>query len=154
MLDVLLLAIGVLALALLHLGRGAGPGAPAGRRRRATRPVPASTCVAPSGWSAGVPGLVALIAFSCFNNFLGGAFMALMDAYGLSLVSVQAWGLLWGVLSAGVIVGGLLVARIGLGSQPGAYPAAGQPRAVDGHRAVPAAQSRSCCCRRDGGRSC
>ena len=27
-----------------------------------------------------------------FNNFLGGAFMALMDAYGLSLVSVQAWG--------------------------------------------------------------
>ena len=59
-----------------------------------------------------------LIAFSCFNNFLGGTFMALMDAYGLSLVSVQAWGLLWGVLSTGVIVGGLLVARIGLGSNP------------------------------------
>ena len=36
-----------------------------------------------------VPGLTALIAFSCFNNFIGGAFMALMDAYGLSLVSVQ-----------------------------------------------------------------
>ena len=49
-----------------------------------------------------VPGLLALILFSCFNNFLGGAFMALMDAYGLSLVSVQAWGLLWGALSAGV----------------------------------------------------
>ena len=47
-----------------------------------------------------MPGLFALIAFSCFNNFLGGVFMALMDAYGLSLVSVQAWGLLWGVLSA------------------------------------------------------
>ena len=31
-----------------------------------------------------------------FNNFLGGVFMALMDAYGLSLVSVQAWGLLLG----------------------------------------------------------
>ena len=45
----------------------------------------------------GVPGLLALIVFSCFNNFLGGTFMALMDAYGLSLVSVQAWGLLWGV---------------------------------------------------------
>ena len=29
--------------------------------------------------------------------------MALMDAYGLSLVSVQVWGLLWGVLSTFVI---------------------------------------------------
>ena len=65
-----------------------------------------------------MPGLAALIAFSCFNNFLGGAFMALMDAYGLSLVSVQVWGLLWGVLSAFVIVGGLVVARVGLGSNP------------------------------------
>src|SRR6185295_8918078 len=46
----------------------------------------------------GVPGLLALIAFSCFNNFIGGAFMAVMDPYGLELVSVQAWGLLWGVL--------------------------------------------------------
>ena len=43
-----------------------------------------------------VPGLTALILFSAFNNFLGGVFMALIDAYGLSLVSVQAWGLLWG----------------------------------------------------------
>ncbi len=66
----------------------------------------------------GVPGLIALIFFSCFNNFIGGTFMALMDAYGLSLVSVQAWGLLWGVLSAGVIVGGLMVARTGVGANP------------------------------------
>ncbi|HEU0285856.1 MAG TPA: MFS transporter [Nocardioidaceae bacterium] len=66
----------------------------------------------------GVPGLLALIIFACFNNFLGGAFMALMDAYGLSLVSVQAWGLLWGGLSVGVIVGGLIVARTGLSSNP------------------------------------
>ena len=66
----------------------------------------------------GVPGLFALIVFSCFNNFLGGTFMALMDAYGLSLVSVQAWGLLWGVLSAGVIIGGLMVARTGVGANP------------------------------------
>ncbi len=29
----------------------------------------------------GVPGLVPLILFSCFNNVIGGAFMALMDAY-------------------------------------------------------------------------
>jgi MFS transporter, DHA3 family, multidrug efflux protein len=65
-----------------------------------------------------VPGLPALIVFSCFNNFIGGTFMALMDAYGLSLVSVQAWGLLWGVLSAGIIAGGLLVARTGVGARP------------------------------------
>ncbi len=65
-----------------------------------------------------MPGLLALIAFSCLNNFLGGAFMALMDAYGLSMVSVQAWGLMWGALSALFIVGGLMVARTGLGSKP------------------------------------
>jgi MFS transporter, DHA3 family, multidrug efflux protein len=66
----------------------------------------------------GAPGLMALILFSTFNNFLGGVFMALMDAYGLSLVSVQTWGLLWGILSTGFIVGGLLVARTGLGTNP------------------------------------
>jgi MFS transporter, DHA3 family, multidrug efflux protein len=65
-----------------------------------------------------VPGLSALIAFSAFNNLLGGVFMALLDAYGLSLMSVQAWGLLWGFLSTGFIVGGLLVARTGLGRNP------------------------------------
>ncbi|MFY1669788.1 MFS transporter [Plantactinospora sp. WMMB334] len=65
-----------------------------------------------------VPGLTALILFSTFNNFLGGIFMALMDAYGLSLVSVQTWGLLWGLLSTGFIVGGLLIARTGLSSNP------------------------------------
>lgn len=65
-----------------------------------------------------VPGLFALIFFNCFNNFLGGVFMSLMDAYGLSLVSVQVWGVLWGVLSLGFIVGGLAVAKKGLGKSP------------------------------------
>jgi MFS transporter, DHA3 family, multidrug efflux protein len=65
-----------------------------------------------------VPGLLALIGFSCFNNFLGGVFMALMDAYGLSLMSVQAWGLLWGALSTGFILGGLAVAKTGLSKNP------------------------------------
>jgi MFS transporter, DHA3 family, multidrug efflux protein len=65
-----------------------------------------------------VPGLFGLIFFHTFNNFLGGVFMSLMDAYGLSLVSVQVWGLLWGFLSLGFIVGGLLVAKKGLGSNP------------------------------------
>jgi len=65
-----------------------------------------------------VPGLFALILFASFNNFLGGIFMALMDAYGLSLVSVQAWGLLWGVLSTAFILAGVVIARTGLGANP------------------------------------
>src|SRR5687767_1359503 len=65
-----------------------------------------------------VPGLFGLIFFHTFNNFLGGIFMSLMDAYGLLLVSVQVWGVLWGFLSLGFIVGGVLVARKGLGDNP------------------------------------
>lgn len=65
-----------------------------------------------------IPGLLGLILFNTFNNFLGGVFMALMDAYGLSLVSVEVWGILWGFLSLGFIAGGLLVARKGLGKNP------------------------------------
>jgi len=65
-----------------------------------------------------VPGLFGLIFFHTFNNFLGCIFMSLMDAYGLLLVSVQVWGILWGVLSLGFIVGGMVVARYGLGKSP------------------------------------
>ena len=65
-----------------------------------------------------VPGLFGLIFFQTFNNFLGGIFMSLMDAYGLLLVSVQVWGTLWGVLSLGFIVGGMVVAKRGLGKSP------------------------------------
>jgi DHA3 family multidrug efflux protein-like MFS transporter len=65
-----------------------------------------------------VPGLFGLIFFMSFNNLLGGVFMALMDAYGLSLVSVEVWGALFGVISFGFIGGGLYVARRGLGSTP------------------------------------
>lgn len=65
-----------------------------------------------------IPGLFALILFTTFNNFIGGVFMALMDAYGLSLVTVQIWGLLWGVLSFGFIFGGLFIAKFGLGKNP------------------------------------
>jgi MFS transporter, DHA3 family, multidrug efflux protein len=65
-----------------------------------------------------VPGLFALILFHTFNNFLGGVLMSLMDAYGLQLVSVQVWGALWGFLSLGFIVGGMVVARKGLGKNP------------------------------------
>src|SRR3546814_708861 len=67
---------------------------------------------------AAVPGLFALIFFATFNNFLGGVFMALMDAYGLSLMNVQAWGILWAVASCSFIVSGLTIARTGLGKNP------------------------------------
>ncbi|MDQ3099091.1 MAG: MFS transporter [bacterium] len=65
-----------------------------------------------------VPGLFALIFFTTFNNFLGGVFMALMDAYGLTLVSVQVWGAIWGALSFGFILGGMYIAKYGLGTNP------------------------------------
>lgn len=65
-----------------------------------------------------IPGLFALILFSCFNNLLGGVFMALMDAYGLSLMEVQEWGMLWAVTSLGFILSGVLIARTGLGKNP------------------------------------
>jgi MFS transporter, DHA3 family, multidrug efflux protein len=65
-----------------------------------------------------VPGLFALIFFATFNNFLGGVFMALADAYGLSLVSVEVWGLLLGVLSTAFIISGIVISRTGLGKNP------------------------------------
>ncbi len=67
---------------------------------------------------AAVPGLFALIFFACFNNFLGGVFMALLDAYGLSLVAVEVWGLTFGVLSVAFIVSGIIISRTGLGRNP------------------------------------
>lgn len=67
---------------------------------------------------ASVPGLFALILFACFNNFLGGVFMALLDAYGLSMVSVEVWGLTFGVLSTAFIVSGIIISRTGLGKNP------------------------------------
>lgn len=113
---VLVPALAALALAVVHLafvpvpGRAAASAAGDGERHvdlRGTIRVIGE-----------VPGLSALIVFSAFNNLLGGVFMALLDAYGLSLVSVRAWGLLWGVLSTGFIVGGLIIARTGLGRNP------------------------------------
>lgn len=65
-----------------------------------------------------VPGLLALILFSCFNNFIGGVFMALLDPYGLTMFSVQLWGLVLGVTSVGFIIGGLVISRRGLGTNP------------------------------------
>jgi DHA3 family multidrug efflux protein-like MFS transporter len=115
MLAVLVLALVVLPASVVHLSLVSVPereSAPAsdGRNKVDVRGTLALVRT--------IPGALALIIFAAFNNFLGGAFMALLDAYGLSLMSVQAWGLLWGVLSSGFIIGGLLVARTGLSNNP------------------------------------
>ncbi|GAA0457691.1 multidrug resistance protein [Actinoplanes capillaceus] len=115
MVSVLVLALAVLALSLVHLAFVRIPEREP-EHSEATRP--GVDLRGTIRIIAGVPGLTALILFSTFNNFLGGVFMALADAYGLSLVSVQTWGLLWGVISTGFILGGLLVSRTGLGSRP------------------------------------
>lgn len=65
-----------------------------------------------------VPGLLWLIFFTTFNNLVGGVFMALMDPYGLTLFSVEWWGVVLGVTSTGFIIGGMIVAKFGLGKNP------------------------------------
>ena len=120
MFHVLLLAVAVTGLSIVHLlgvrvpgdraAAGDGGDGGGGRGRVDLRGTLAVV--------AALPGLFALIAFSTINNFLGGVYMALLDAYGLSLMSVQAWGGLWGALSAGFILGGLVIARTGLGASP------------------------------------
>ena len=65
-----------------------------------------------------VPGLFGLILFSTFNNFIGGTYMALMDPYGLTLFPVQIWGIVLGISSTGFIVGGIIIAKFGLGKKP------------------------------------
>jgi DHA3 family multidrug efflux protein-like MFS transporter len=92
MLYVLILAIAATAASIGHVstlhipadGVAAGAGQPRKIDIRGTLAVVGA-----------VPGLFALILFAAINNVLGGVLMALMDAYGLSLVSVQVWGLLW-----------------------------------------------------------
>jgi DHA3 family multidrug efflux protein-like MFS transporter len=64
------------------------------------------------------PGLLMLVLLAAFNNLLAGVFMALMDAYGLMLVSVETWGILWAFISLAFIAGGLVVSRRGLGPNP------------------------------------
>ncbi len=63
-------------------------------------------------------GLFALIIFSTFNNLIGGVYMALMDPYGLELFPVELWGIVLGFTSTGFIIGGLLIAKFGLGRNP------------------------------------
>ncbi len=67
---------------------------------------------------AGISGLFGMIFFAMFNNFLGGIFMSLMDAYGLSLVSVEIWGIVLALTSVGFIVWWMVVGKYGLGKNP------------------------------------
>lgn len=66
----------------------------------------------------GVPGLFALILFATFNNLIGGVYLALMDPYGLTLFAVEVWGVVLGVASTGFIIGGVVIAKFGLGRNP------------------------------------
>jgi MFS transporter, DHA3 family, multidrug efflux protein len=65
-----------------------------------------------------IPGLIALIGFNTINNFLGGIFMALMDPYGLYLVSVETWGVMWAVASLTILISSSFVAKYGIGKRP------------------------------------
>lgn len=65
-----------------------------------------------------ISGLFALIVFSTFNNFIGGVYMALMDPYGLEMFPVELWGAYFALGATGFIVGGALIGKFGLGSNP------------------------------------
>jgi DHA3 family multidrug efflux protein-like MFS transporter len=108
-------ALGLSALVIIHLWTIAIPQQKAARAEAHTDKIDIRGTISAIQL---VPGLFGLIFFNTFNNFLGGVFMSLMDAYGLLLVSVQVWGALWGFLSLGFIVGGLVVAKRGLGKSP------------------------------------
>jgi len=112
----LVIAIGLTALALAHVLSIQIPEVPPTRHADD----PKGHVDVRGAWQAiqAVPGLLALIFFATFNNLVGGVFMALMDPYGLTLFSVEAWGIVLGVTSVGFIIGGAWVAKFGLGATP------------------------------------
>lgn len=65
-----------------------------------------------------IPGLFALIIFTMLNNLGGGVHMALLDAYGLTLMSPELWGTLFAVAGLGYVIGGAVIAKRGLGANP------------------------------------
>jgi MFS transporter, DHA3 family, multidrug efflux protein len=114
---VFILAIVLTVIAILHLATLSIPEGKATAHTAGEEPARLDIRGTLTAISA-IPGLFALIFFTTINNFLGGVFAALIDAYGLSLVSVEVWGVLWVILSGGFIVGGLVIARWGLGTNP------------------------------------
>ena len=65
-----------------------------------------------------IPGLLGLLIFSMYNNFIGGSYMALLDPYGLTLFPVEVWGIIFGVAGTGFVIGGILIAKFGMGKNP------------------------------------
>src|SRR5690606_22204889 len=65
-----------------------------------------------------VPGLFALIGLTQFTTRVEGVSIALMAPYGLTLFTVEQWGFVFGLASTGFIIGGLVIARWGLGPNP------------------------------------
>ena len=65
-----------------------------------------------------ISGLFALILFSTFNNFIGGVYVASMDPYGLEMFPVELWGIFSAVGFTGILVGGALIGKFGLGANP------------------------------------
>lgn len=113
--HVLLLAIGATVLAMVHLLTLSVDEPHLQNTQDAEKKIDLKGTLLVIG---AIPGLFALIFFTTFNNFLGGVYMALMDAYGLSLVSVETWGVLWAILSSAFIVGGIVITKWGLGKNP------------------------------------
>lgn len=72
------------------------------------------------GWRTvrSAPGLLMLVLFTTLNNLVGGVYMALMDPYGLTLFSVETWGIVFAIASTGFIIGGIVLAKFGLGRNP------------------------------------
>ncbi len=65
------------------------------------------------------PGLLALVVFTTLNNLVAGVYIALTDPYGIEVFgSVELWGVALAVVSSGFMVGGAVIAKFGLGSNP------------------------------------
>ena len=96
------LAIGLMIVVMLHLRTLSVPDLPASLRQQPGAPGSGVDLRGTVRAIQLVPGLLGLILFHTFNNFLGGIFMSLMDAYGLLLVSVQALGVIAGCSGPGV----------------------------------------------------
>lgn len=118
MLGALVIAVAGLALVLAHLQLVVVPE----RSRRPTDDTRTGTSTVDVKGTVllvrSIPGLVALVVFSLFNNVLWGGFEAIADPYGLSIMSVQTWGVVGAVAGLFTILSGLVIARTGLGSMP------------------------------------
>ncbi len=115
MTTTLMISLALTVLSLAHMVTVAIPEPEIVHAEGAPKPVDFS-----GAWLAirAVPGLIWLILFSTFNNLVGGVFMALLDPYGLSLLSVEAWGILYGVVGFGFLIGGAIISKSGLGPRP------------------------------------